>query len=161
MVSVRGRAPRYRWCVWKDLKYFTASLESMCGMVEGVPSSFKWVPECPPIEQAYMVYWSRVPPPSVYLPPSVYGMYDGDDADNCTSYTLCLPLSPCLCLLPAGVPRLCNDAIPAADKHDATSQAPAAVPARTHALHVHTIAYTFHSRAWSLRGAGLALHHPF
>ncbi len=32
--------------------------------------------------------------------------------------------------------------------------------ARTHALHVHIIAYTFNSRAWSLRAAGLALDQP-
>ncbi len=33
--------------------------------------------------------------------------------------------------------------------------------AHTHALHVHIIANTFYTRAWSLRAAGLALHQPF
>ncbi len=33
--------------------------------------------------------------------------------------------------------------------------------ARTHALHVHIIAYTFYPRAWSLRSEGLALDQPF
>ncbi len=32
--------------------------------------------------------------------------------------------------------------------------------ARTHALHVHIIAYTIYPRAWSLRAAGLALDQP-
>ncbi len=33
--------------------------------------------------------------------------------------------------------------------------------ARTHALHVRIIPYTFYPRAWSLRAAGLALDRPF
>ncbi len=32
---------------------------------------------------------------------------------------------------------------------------------RTHALHIHCIAYTFYPRTWSLRAAGLALDQPF
>ena len=36
-------------------------------------------------------------------------------------------------------------------------QAPAGMPARTHALHVPIIACKFYPRAWSLRGAGSGL----
>ena len=46
----------------------------------------------------------------------------------------------------------------AARRHDL---APAAVRARTHALHVLTIACKLNPRAWSLRAAGLALDQPF
>ena len=75
--------------------------------------------------------------------------------DNCTMYTLCLPIY-----------RACVHCLHECLVCATMSFRPLAPPgtsgrARTHALHVPIIACKFYPRAWSLGAAGLALDQPF
>ncbi len=73
--------------------------------------------------------------------------------DNCTAYTLCLPLSPCMLV---SIACMHECLVCATMSFRPLTPPGASGRARTHALHVHIIAKMFYPRPWNLRAAGLA-----